>query len=191
MKIWILNVLLLCAMFSCKCRIETESDMYRCLFDSLTSDIFEYHTYVGGEEKKYFILYDTLIPFSYLLDDRNLKLVKSENSNNTYEIILNGLEKKTEKITFNKDELIISKYFNNIVWESDYSVKQTNHKFHVNNEVYGILVLSRIAFNENKTKGYFFYKYICGDLCSFFNMVTIEKRKSDWNIISVLNIYVS
>lgn len=57
--------------------------------------------------------------------------------------------------------------------------------------VIGIIRLSKIFFNSAKTKGLLYYEFVCGGLCGYGNLATIEKLNNRWTIISSTQIWVS
>ena len=55
----------------------------------------------------------------------------------------------------------------------------------------GTIVFSRVAFDENKTRGVFYYSFVCGGLCGSGSIVFVEKIDNKWQIIGQREMWVS
>ena len=55
----------------------------------------------------------------------------------------------------------------------------------------GTLVFSRVAFDKNKTRGVFYYSFVCGGLCGGGSIVFVEKIDDKWQIIGQREMWVS
>lgn len=81
------------------------------------------------------------------------------------------IKKRPLTYTFKSDKLII-KYFDGEEIED----------FDTNENEFGYLFVSRILFNEDYTKGYLHYDFICGDGCAWDYNIEIVKIDDKWKI---------
>jgi hypothetical protein len=55
----------------------------------------------------------------------------------------------------------------------------------------GTMVMSRIAFDNDRKKGVFYYSFVCGSLCGWGNLVFIQKEGHEWKIIGQREMWIS
>jgi len=58
-------------------------------------------------------------------------------------------------------------------------------------EFMGIAQFSRISFNEDYTRAFFFFEFRCGGLCGSGHSILAEKKKGKWEIVRREMIWVS
>jgi fructose-specific phosphotransferase system component IIB len=98
--------------------------------------------------------------------------VKYEKEKNLFvDLKNNQLKKRALNYSFKNDQLEI-KYFDG----------EKTEDFETNENEFGYLFISRIIFNEDYTKGYLHYDFICGDGCAWDYNIEIVKTNDKWKI---------
>jgi hypothetical protein len=98
--------------------------------------------------------------------------VKYEREKNLFLDLKNDqLKKRTLDYSFKNDKLNI-KYFE----------AEKIENFDTNENEFGYLFISRIIFNDDYTKGYLHYDFICGDGCAWDYNIEIVKTDNKWKI---------
>lgn len=98
--------------------------------------------------------------------------VKYEREKNLFINLKNDqLKKRALNYSFKNDQLNI-KYFDG----------EKTEDFETNENEFGYLFISRIIFNDDYTKGYLHYDFICGDGCAWDYNIEIVKTNDKWKI---------
>ena len=98
---------------------------------------------------------------------------------------LNGVGLPPRRIVTSKIERIKGL---EIIFEE--SPNDTDLKYS-SNRIIGTLDISRISFNKELTKGYFYYSVYCGEDCGWGGLLEIEKKNETWEITKYLYSWVS
>ncbi|PQJ82437.1 hypothetical protein [Polaribacter glomeratus] len=98
--------------------------------------------------------------------------VKYEREKNLFINLKNDqLKKRALNYSFKNDQLNI-KYFDG----------EKTEDFETNENEFGYLFISRIIFNDDYTRGYLHYDFICGDGCAWDYNIEIVKTNDKWKI---------